>query len=693
MLIFLKMSQMSKLKAEKFNLVIVVPVLLLFFFLINYKPKSLISIIKDTIFAGYQNKQMLEYDLFLISTVLIYCLIFLFSKKYDSLNKFILFIIVHHLFDFYIGLGLSNYFQMAYLFFLVSIFFNFSLFTKKINKISINSKFNFLLILFVVFFKTPPFASGWAPSEWFKVARGYLGLFAGRSANSAFITPNSPRTFFYDVFTGGLVNVFGLEVGYIVIKATSIFLVSYAIYRIFKALGLNLGQQIVVISIFVLNQDLIGGNEVIGIFEEDRFAVSFSLIALSNWLEQDLKKYSIYTLLSIFTHIQIGLFWFAFVSVYELFYKNREYTKTFRLIILLSLPIVLPTGFEFLFGRDEIVYAFNKPSSWVYAFIFQAFHVAPFEVDGIVFNDFLLRNWSTGFTNVLVFSFVCQHLSKKLNNSKLKFFMYFFIIYFPLAIFLHFVDSELSNPGNLASLFLFRFDTVFYLIILSLLVKTLKNELDISQIIIFFVIVIVGLVNVNASQAIKYNGFDNQIRKSEAILIQLDPEFILIEPNVELYTGSIELRTGIPTYISQKYITNSLSNFPEWYEKLELRGRFFQGECSLFFEMNLEYFIGRENNLIKCGELLYPNGDYSIFKVPEKIGFNLPAFNSFCEFNEKEAEKILIQERENNNFSYEIKIIYEDSTLDCSGKVVGTNLPQGAFINKDVDEIVLVVDK
>ena len=47
----------------------------------NYKPKSLINIIKETIFASYQNKQVLEYDLFLISTVLIYCLIFLFSKK------------------------------------------------------------------------------------------------------------------------------------------------------------------------------------------------------------------------------------------------------------------------------------------------------------------------------------------------------------------------------------------------------------------------------------------------------------------------------------------------------------------------------------------------------------------------------------------------------------------------------------
>ncbi len=687
------MGAMLEQKNNNFNLVIVIPVSLMFFFLYNYKPKSLINIIKETIFANYQNKQILEYDIFLISTILIYCLIFLFSQKYDSVNKFILFIVAHHLFDFYVGLGLSNYFQILYLLFLVSIFFNFSLLNKKINKININSWFNFLLVLLVVFFKTPPFTSGWAPSEWFKVARGYFGLFVGRSDNSAFITPNSPRTFFYDVFTGGIVEIFDLEYGYIIIKSTSILLVAYSIYRILNALELNLGQQILVLSIFVLNQDLIGGNEVIGIFEEDRFAVSFSLIALSYWLEQDFKKYSIFTLLSLFTHIQIGLFWFAFVSIYELIRKNKEYIKTLRLIILFSLPVVLPTGFEFLFGQDEIVYAFNKPSSWVYTFIFQAFHVAPFEVDGIVFNDFLLRNWATGFTNILVFTFVCTYLATKLSNSKLKFFMYFFITYFPLSIFLHFVDSKSSYPGKLASLFLFRFDTVFYLIILSILIKTLKNDLDISQILIFFVIVLTGLVNVNTSQAIKYNNFDNQIRKSEAILSQLDPEFILIEPNIELYTGSIELRTGIPTYISQKYITNSLSNFPEWYEKLELRGRFFQGECSLFFEMNLEYFIGRENNRIKCGDLLYPNGDYSIFKVPDKAGFNLPIFNSSCQFDIKEAEKILVQERENNNLSFEISIIYEDSPLDCSGKVIGTNLPQGAFVSKDVDELVLVADK
>ena len=138
----------------------------------------------------------------------------------------------------------------------------------------------------------------------------------------------------------------------------------------------------------MLNQDLIGGNVVIGIFEDDRFATSFSLIAISSWLTNRYKQYSIFTLLSIFTHIQIGLFWFGFVSVFELFKRNKLYLKHIRNILLFSLPVIIPTANEFLFGKNEVVYAFNKTSSWVYAFIFQAYHVAPFEVDGIVLMIF-----------------------------------------------------------------------------------------------------------------------------------------------------------------------------------------------------------------------------------------------------------------------------------------------------------------
>ena len=258
---------------------------------------------------------------------------------------------------------------------------------------------------------------------------------------------------------------------------------------------------------------------------------------------------------------------------------------------MFSLPVIIPTANEFLFGKNELVYAFNKTSSWVYAFIFQAYHVAPFEVDGIVFNDFLLRNWSRGFTNVLIFCLVSIYLYKFTKNEKLKYFVVFFTLYFPTALLLLFLDSKLSNPGQLSSLFLFRYDTVFYLIILSLCVSNLRNKLDPSLITIYVLIISVGLINVYSSQASKYNSIDQKLQSTEKVLEQLNPEFILIEPNVELYTGSIEFRTNIPTYVSQKYITNSLSNFPEWYEKLELRGRFFQGECELFFDKNLEYFL------------------------------------------------------------------------------------------------------
>ena len=280
------------------------------------------------------------------------------------------------------------------------------------------------------------------------------------------------------------------------------------------------------------------------------------------------------------------------------------------------------------------------------------------------------------------------------ENKKLNYILNFFIIYFPTSIFLHYFDSKLSNPGNLASLFLFRHDTVFYLLILCVLIKKLKDNLEISRVIIFSSLILFCLINIYTSKANKYSTIDEQVQKTEKILMEINPEFILIEPSKELYTGGIELRTGIPTYVSQKYITNSLSNFPNWYEKLELRGRFFQGECDLFYDMNLEYFLGRENNKIKCGELLFPNGDYSIFKkVPARIGFSLPPFNSLCEYSLEEAEKVINEQRLSNSLDFEIKIIYEESSLDCEGKVIGTNLNQGSFIDKNVDEIVLVVDR
>lgn len=688
-----KMTNNLKLSVLKYQLPEIALSLFSLYYLISFSPLSLIKISKELLFANYQNKEILDFSFSLIITILFYLLCFLYSKRKNQIQRFVLFVILYDLFEVYKNSSQNYYFELIYIALITFFLFGLQLRIKSLRNTKFKNWSNYGLILLIVFFKTPPFTTGWAPSEWFKVARGYFGLYVGRNENSAFMTPNSSRTFLYDSITGGLVNLFGLEIGYIFIKSASIVLVAFGIYRLFKSLNMTLSQQIIAVSIFVLNQDLIGGNEIIGIFEEDRFAVSFALIALSFWLENDLRKFSIYILFSIFTHIQIGLFWFGFVTLFELISKNKNFIKSFKIVFLLSLPVIIPTGYEFLFGANEIVYAFNKPSSWVYAFIFQAFHVAPFEVDGIIYNDFLLRNWANGFNNIFVFSLISLYLIRVVKNNKLNYFLYFFVIYFPGSIFLHFIDSKLSNPGQLANLFLFRHDTVFYLVILSLITLIFKEELDLPKASIFLILVFFGLTNIYSSQTLKYNNLDLQVQKTEEKLLEINPKFILIEPSKELYTGSIELRTGIPTYVSQKYITNSLANFPDWYEKLEKRGRFFQGECDLFYDMNLEFFIGRENNTTKCGELLFPNGDYSIFKVPKRIGFSLPPFNSFCEYSLEDAENLVNEQKLKYGLEFKIKIIYEESTLDCEGKVIGTNLEQGSFIDKYVNEVVLVVDK
>ena len=69
--------------------------------------------------------------------------------------------------------------------------------------------------------------------------------------------------------------------------------------------------------------------------------------------------------------------------------------------------------------------------------------------------------------------------------------------------------------------------------------------------IIFSSLILFCLINIYTSKANKYSTIDEQVQKTEKILMEINPEFILIEPSKELYTGGIELRTGIPTYVSQ----------------------------------------------------------------------------------------------------------------------------------------------
>ena len=655
-------------------------------------PLSYLKILQDLMFYNYQN---LSSDIFnekFLISLTIFQLIFYFAYRDKKIFSFLIFVIFY---DLYFAFSSLNQLSLLNFLFLLSIT---GLFSKVFSDSNFKTKeysiYLFPALFTVVFLFTYPISSGWAPSEWMKVSRGYFGYFGEREILSSFMTPNTPRTFIYDIFSGSLIKVFGLEAGYLLLKVISIFLISYSIFSLFKSLKLRFVTQLTTLFLFVLSQDLIGGNVVIGIFEEDRFAIGFAILGIANWIEKQYFKLTLFSILSILFHIQVGIFWFTIIFLYELINKNVEKLKYFYITILLTFPITLPTIYELIFTEDRIVFQFGKPSSWVYSFIFQAYHVGPFEVSGVQITEFLTRNWSKGFTNIFFVSLLIYFVKKKTSEKKIIYLCNIFILYFPVSLLLHFIDSKLTTPGKLSSLFLFRHDTVFYLIFLALVLNTIINKNNFPFAIALSLTISTFGINDYIFKQNKYSEIDQSVISTQKFLQELNPDFILIDPNIELYTGGIEIRTGIETYVSTKYITNSLSNFPNWYDKHELRGRYFQGECNLFNTLELEYFISRQDNNLNCGELVYKNGNYSVFKAINQDGFILPPYNNLCTYSESEAFNLLNEYKLKYDLDYQIKIIYESHEgEDCLGNVIGSNLEQNTYIDESIEEIVLVVKR
>ena len=485
---------------------------------------------------------------------------------------------------------------------------------------TINNHIYFVTIGIQVLIFSPPINPGWSPSEWMKVSRGYFGIFEGKNQFSAFITPNSVRTGLYDFIFGGSTYLFGVDIGYYILKISSLLIIYFGLINIFEALDLPRIYHFLVLSLFALQQDLIAGNEILGIAEEDRFAIGFAIIGLSFWLLDKKKKMVIFFVLSSYFHVQVGFFWFIFISFIDLLSKSpiKEILKNLTSYLTFAFPVIFFTLAKLVFGGDPIVYAFDKKSSWVYTFKFQQYHIAPFPVENGELPEWVIKNWSLGFSRILfwsLFSLILLSSIKKMRERKI---LLFFMIFHAIALLAHYVDSLSQDPGRIGSLFLFRHDTVFYLIILILIFREISTKEGVKPILLVLIssLIFIGGVNKNISADKKYTEIHNRLQPTIDYLNTNDLGTVIIDPNVELYTGEIELRTKTPTFVTTKYISNDLSNFPIWYTRHEVRGRFFGGECSIISDLPIYHYISTVDSKNKeCGELIFENNDYSIFKI------------------------------------------------------------------------------
>ncbi|MBB37707.1 MAG: hypothetical protein CL515_01985 [Actinobacteria bacterium] len=77
----------------------------------------------------------------------------------------------------------------------------------------------------------------------------------------------------------------------------------------------------------------------------------------------------------------------------------------------------------------------------------------------------------------------------------------------------------------------------------------------------------------------------------------------------------------------------------------------------------------------------------------EKGEFNLPPYNGQCFYSEEEALSELEKLKGESNLDFDIKVIYKTGPVDCVGRVWGSNLAQGAKIDKDTNSVDLIVGK
>ena len=123
----LKVIGLQKLTFKKIKYRLIIPILLFYYFLYNFRPESLFNIVKQYVFGGYQNIQFENPGFFLYVSIVFYFLTFFYSKKHGEMSRFFLFIVLYDLFDIFKSWTQNKYLYVVYLVLLTLFYFNISM--------------------------------------------------------------------------------------------------------------------------------------------------------------------------------------------------------------------------------------------------------------------------------------------------------------------------------------------------------------------------------------------------------------------------------------------------------------------------------------------------------------------------------------------------------------------------------------
>ena len=247
-------------------------------------------------------------------------------------------------------------------------------------------------------------------------------------------------------------------------------------------------------------------------------------------------------------------------------------------------------------------------------------HLLPFSKDsGMVFN-FSTFEWLYGFiqlSTLFVLVIVLRMVFKQNNLlfemslvSGVTIFLYLLISYlFPINKFI------LLHPFRIVSLF-----TLFsFIFIINLIITNLLNSSVLKSKFLVPLFVLIAVTNLFTKDDMKYY-YSNLSEYSGVHAINFvrsqEPSiFITPTKSYKSFWAGFEYRTGIPTYVIEKFTPNNLDGMTLYLERLEAVENFYKGECESLSKLSDFYFVDKVNNN-SCGSIVYEEKNFNIYTYP-----------------------------------------------------------------------------
>lgn len=392
-----------------------------------------------------------------------------------------------------------------------------------------------------------------------------------------------------DTTLGVLVSQLGYEPAQIVARLLTVAAFVLVLPSLFGVFGLTaLDAAVVVMSMALIGQDIVGGEWIFGGYEAKVAAYILVLAALRKILtEEQLGATALLFALATYFHFLVGGFWFAAGMVLRLLDKPQDGRRVLLAVALYGL-LAAPLCGIIVWSRladTSAALTQDVPSpDVIYSIIREPHHQSPF-LTWSYFRD----RWLPGYIMAAPMLLFCVWLARSSANRQLRVMAVWLVgllAYLYLVLGPKYLDRD---SGVLGKFYLFRPSSLIELLWLTLaLAFAIGLAGRHARLLRGVVIAIIGamFLYVESGRLVREIAASNATITQKALLASAVIELtapgniVLIDPDVEGQWLDFERRTGRPTWVMWKFAPTNDAELITWQRRMQRRQALFDQGCA-----------------------------------------------------------------------------------------------------------------